>query len=136
MAGWLHVGRSRNDIGSTLDRMAARETCLALLAAMEEARRACLAAAGRHVLTVMPGYTHLQPAQPITFGYYLANVARGMEREHERLAAVLDRLDACPLGSAALAGTSFAINRDETADLLGFAGPAAPGLDAVPRAIS
>lgn len=131
VAGWLHVGRSRNDIGSTLDRMAARETCLALLAAMEEARRACLAAAGRHVLTVMPGYTHLQPAQPITFGYYLANVARGMEREHERLAAVLDRLDACPLGSAALAGTSFAIDRDETADLLGFAGPAAPGLDAV-----
>uniref|UniRef100_A4WYP6 Argininosuccinate lyase n=1 Tax=Cereibacter sphaeroides (strain ATCC 17025 / ATH 2.4.3) TaxID=349102 RepID=A4WYP6_CERS5 len=131
VAGWLHVGRSRNDIGATLDRMAVRETCLALLAEMEATRRACLEAAGRHVLTVMPGYTHLQPAQPITFGYYLANVAQGMEREHERLAAVLDRADACPLGSAALAGTSFPIDRDETAALLGFARPAVPGLDAV-----
>ncbi len=67
-AGWLHIGRSRNDIGSTLDRMAARETCLALLEEMALARAACLAAAARHVDTVMPGYPQLQPAQPITDG--------------------------------------------------------------------
>ena len=130
-AGWLHVGRSRNDLGSTLDRMAARDVCLALLDAMNDARQACLEAAGRHLLTVMPGYTHLQPAQPITFGFYLANVARGMEREYDRLAAVYDRADACALGAAALAGTSFPIDRDVPADLLGFARLASPGLDAV-----
>lgn len=129
--GWLHIGRSRNDIGSTLDRMAARDVCLDLLAGMNDARAACLDAAGRHLLTVMPGYTHLQPAQPITFGFYLANVARGMEREYERLAAVYDRADACALGAAALAGTSFPINRDLPADLLGFTRLASPGLDAV-----
>lgn len=130
-AGWLHIGRSRNDIGSTLDRMAARELCLDLLAEFEAVRRACLEAASRHAQTVMPGYTHLQPAQPITFGYYLANVARGMEREYDRLAAVYSRMDASTLGSAALAGTSFPIDRQATADLLGFAQVATPGLDAV-----
>lgn len=130
-AGWLHIGRSRNDIGSTLDRMAAREVCLDLLAEMAATRRACLEAAARHVTTVMPGYTHLQPAQPITFGYYLANVARGMEREYDRLAAVFDRADACALGMAALAGTSFPIDRPAVADMLGFSRLASPGLDAV-----
>lgn len=130
-AGWLHIGRSRNDIGSTLDRMAARELCLDLLAEFGAVRRACLEAARRHAQTVMPGYTHLQPAQPITFGYYLANVARGMEREYDRLAAVYSRMDASTLGSAALAGTSFPIDRQATADLLGFAQVATPGLDAV-----
>lgn len=130
-AGWLHIGRSRNDIGATLDRMAAREVCLGLLAEMAATRRACLAAAARHKMTVMPGYTHLQPAQPITFGYYLANVARGMERDYDRLAAVYDRADACALGMAALAGTSFAIDRPRVAQMLGFSGLATPGLDAV-----
>lgn len=130
-AGWLHIGRSRNDIGATLDRMAARDICLNLLDEMRAARGACLAAAARHAGVVMPGYTHLQPAQPITFGYYLANVARGMEREYDRLATVYDRADACVLGSAALAGTSFAIDRAATADLLGFGRVATPGLDAV-----
>ncbi len=130
-AGWLHIGRSRNDIGSTLDRMAARDWCLHLLRQVNVARQACLAAAERHAETVMPGYTHLQPAQPITFGYYLANVARGIEREYDRIAAVYPRADACALGSAAFAGTSFSIDRDMTAELLGFAAIATPGLDAV-----
>ncbi|MFI3904440.1 argininosuccinate lyase [Ochrobactrum sp. S1502_03] len=131
VAGWLHIGRSRNDIGSTLDRMATKDVCLELLDAMNETRKACLEAARRHIETVIPGYTHLQPAQPITFGYYLANVARGMEREYERIAAVYPRADFCALGSAALAGTSFPIDRDCVAQFLGFAAIAAPGLDAV-----
>ena len=130
-AGWLHIGRSRNDIGSTIDRMTTREWCLHLLAQLNVARQACLEAAGRHADTVMPGYTHLQPAQPITFGYYLANVARGMEREYDRVAAVYPRADDCALGSAAFAGTSFPIDRDMTASLLGFGNIATPGLDAV-----
>lgn len=131
LAGWLHIGRSRNDIGSTLDRMLARDWCSHLLGHLLAARSACLDAAERYADTVMPGYTHLQPAQPITFGYYLANVARGLEREYERLAAVYPRADACPLGSAAFAGTSFPIDRQLTAELLGFSRVATPGLDAV-----
>lgn len=130
-AGWLHIGRSRNDIGSTLDRMAAKDRCLELLDAMNMTRHACLDAAARHIDTLMPGYTHLQPAQPITFGYYLANIARGMEREYERIAAVYPRADASALGSAALAGTSFPIDRVTVAELLGFKSIATPGLDAV-----
>lgn len=131
VAGWLHIGPSRNDIGSTLDRMATKDICLELLDAMNETRKACLEAAQRHTEIVMPGYTHLQPAQPITFGYYLANVARGMEREYERIAAVFPRADFCALGSAALAGTSFPIDRESVAQHLGFAAIATPGLDAV-----
>lgn len=129
--GWLHIGRSRNDIGATLDRMNARDVCLAICEALSAARHACLDAVERHVDLVMPGYTHLQPAQPITFGYYLLNVAAGLEREQERIAAAYPRIDLCPLGSAAFAGTSFAIDRDRTARLLGFSGPMLPGLDAV-----
>ena len=130
-AGWLHMGRSRNDIGSTLDRMAVRDWSLDLLEALSEVRRACLESARVHAEVVMPGYTHLQPAQPITFGYYLANVARGMEREYDRIGGVYERADECALGSAAFAGTSFPIDRRLTADLLGFEKIAAPGLDAV-----
>lgn len=131
LAGWIHIGRSRNDIGATLDRMRARETCLELCEAMSVARRACLAGAVRHAGVIMPGYTHLQPAQPITFGYYLLNVAAGLEREQARIAGAYGRIDCCPLGSAALAGTSFPIDRDRTAVLLGFAEIMVPGLDAV-----
>ncbi len=131
VAGWLHIGRSRNDIGSTLDRMAAKDVCLALLDAMSLTRQACLAAAARHIDVVMPGYTHLQPAQPITFGFYLANVARSMEREYSRIADTYSRMDESALGCAALAGTSFDIDRASVAELLGFAGIASPGLDAV-----
>ncbi|MGL4813417.1 MAG: argininosuccinate lyase [Beijerinckiaceae bacterium] len=131
VTGWLHIGRSRNDIGATLDRMQARDVCLALREAMAAARHACLEAVERHAEVIMPGYTHLQPAQPITFGYYLLNVASGLEREHDRIAAAYPRIDVCPLGSAAFAGTSFTIDRDLTARLLGFSGPMLPGLDAV-----
>lgn len=131
ISGWIHIGRSRNDIGSTLDRMQLRETCLALLEGMEGALQAALDASERHSDVIMPGYTHLQPAQPITLGYYFLNVASALERDYARMAAVYDRADRCALGSAAFAGTSFAIDRGETASLLGFKEIAVPGLDAV-----
>jgi argininosuccinate lyase len=130
-AGWMHIGRSRNDIGATLDRMRAREICLSLCEATAIARAACLDAAVRHAAVVMPGYTHLQPAQPITFGYYLLNVAASLEREAARIAGAFERIDRCPLGSAAFAGTSFPIDRQRTAALLGFSDILLPGLDAV-----
>jgi argininosuccinate lyase len=131
VAGWLHIGRSRNDIGSTLDRMQLRETCLALLEGMQTAMEAGLDAALRHVDVVMPGYTHMQPAQPITLGYYFLNAVSALERDLMRMAAVYDRADCCALGSAAFAGTSFDIDREDTAALLGFQNIAVPALDAV-----
>lgn len=130
-AGWIHIGRSRNDIGATLDRMQLRQTCLSILEGLQSALEAALDASERHIDVVMPGYTHLQPAQPITLGYYFLNVASALERDHDRIAAVYDRVDFSPLGSAAFAGTSFPIDRDETAGLLGFKEVAVPGLDAV-----
>ncbi len=129
--GWIHTGRSRNDIGATLDRMHARALCLAILEKLDQARQACIATAERHADTIMPGYTHLQPAQPITFGYFLTNVAAALSREHDKIAAVYSRINLCSLGAAALAGTSFPIDRHRTAALLGFDGIVEPCLEAV-----
>ena len=129
--GWIHTGRSRNDIGATLDRMAARDLCLRMMERLDIARAACAATALRHAETIMPGYTHLQPAQPITFGYFLANVAAALSREHDKMAQAYVRIDLSSLGAAALAGTSFPIDRARTADLLGFSGIVEPCLEAV-----
>ena len=131
VAGRLHVGRSRNDLGACLQQMRARRHSLAIAASLNALRTACLAKAAEHVATIMPGYTHLQPAQPITYGFYLASVASALARDARRLGEGYERIDACSLGCAALAGTSFAIDRDRLADLLGFDRLAAPGLDAV-----
>lgn len=129
--GRLHVARSRNDILATHDRLRARDITLALLDALAALRGAALKQAARHADTVMPGYTHLQSAQPITYGYYLVAVADAVGRDAARLWHALDTLDACPLGAGALAGTAFPIRRDDTAQRLGFAAPVQNGLDAV-----
>ncbi|MBY4897330.1 argininosuccinate lyase [Cupriavidus sp. AU9028] len=129
--GRLHVARSRNDILATQDRLRARDAVLALLAALAKTRAVVLDKAEEFAETVMPGYTHLQAAQPITYGYYLAGVAQAMRRDMARLRRALESLDACPLGAGALAGTGFAIDRDATARWLGFSGPAPNSLDAV-----
>ncbi|RZT39111.1 argininosuccinate lyase [Cupriavidus agavae] len=129
--GRLHVARSRNDILATLDRLRARDAVLALLAVLAETREAVLHKADTHADAVMPGYTHLQAAQPITYGYYLAGVAQALGRDMGRLLRALDTLDACPLGAGALAGTAFPIDRSATARWLGFSGFAPNALDAV-----
>jgi argininosuccinate lyase len=131
VAGRLHTGRSRNDIGATLDRMRARRHCLAIQEALDGARAACLAKAEEHVATIVPGYTHLQPAQPITFGFYLLSVASALARDSERLKQAYGRIDENTLGTAALAGTSFPLDRQRTTELLGFSAVLEPGLDAV-----
>ncbi len=131
IAGQLHAGRSRNDIGATLDRMAARRCCLAILAALAPLRDTVLDMAARHTATIVPGHTHLQPAQPITFGFYLVSIAAALQRDAERLLGAYTHIDSCSLGSAAMAGTSFPISRERTATLLGFAEVAEPCLDAV-----
>ncbi|UZN52115.1 argininosuccinate lyase [Cupriavidus cauae] len=129
--GRLHVARSRNDILATHDRLRARDAGLALLEAIQALRATTLTMARQHADTVMPGYTHLQAAQPITYGYYLVGLADAFARDAERLLRALDALDACPLGAGALAGTAFPIQREETARLLGFSRCVANGLDAV-----
>lgn len=130
-AGFLHTGRSRNDLGATLDRMRARSLCLRMMEGLNRARAACEAKAAAHAETIIPGYTHLQPAQPITFGYFLTNVASALSREHDKVAAVYDRINLSSLGAAALAGTSFNVDRNRAAELLGFDGLAEPCLEAV-----
>jgi argininosuccinate lyase len=131
IGGRLHIGRSRNDILATLDRLRARDVLAEVLETLQQVRTTALEGAERHATTVMPGHTHLQPAQPITYGFYLAGVAQALERDSLRLAANLDSMNQSPLGAAAFAGTPFAIDRARTADLLGFDGYLDNALDAV-----
>lgn len=130
-AGFLHVARSRNDIGATLDRLRAARFALDIMSVLNEVRALCLEQAERHADVVMPGYTHLQPAQPITFGYLLAGYAESLGRDYQRLAASWPRIVQGSLGVAALAGSGFPIDRQRTAELLGLAGVTRNGLDTV-----
>lgn len=129
--GRLHVARSRNDILATSDRLRARDVGLAVLDALNAAREVTVARAAEYADVVMPGYTHLQSAQPITYGHYLAAVAEALARDAARIEHALASCDACPLGAGALAGTAFPIQRAETARLLGFKGCVKNSLDAV-----
>jgi argininosuccinate lyase len=120
IGGRLHTGRSRNDLHTTSWRMALRARMLAVLDGVAGLRRVAVALGGAHADTVMPGYTHSQHAQPITLGYYLLTVAALLERDFRRLFAALEETDRCPLGAGALSTTGFPIDRQMTADLLGF----------------
>ncbi len=131
VGGRLHMARSRNDIAATIDRIRARTVVLDTIEAMGRVRQVALERAEAFKEVVMPGYTHLQPAQPITFGFYLSAVAEALGRDMDRLQGVLPRIDALPLGAGALAGTRFPIDRDVTAEALGFSSVVANTLDAV-----
>jgi argininosuccinate lyase len=125
------MGRSRNDIASTIDRMRARSVVLDVIEAVAGVRRSALERASKYTDTVMPGYTHMQPAQPITFGFYLTALTDALGRDMDRLHATLPRIDANPLGAGAMAGTRFPIDRRVTAAALGFSSVVANTLDAV-----
>lgn len=131
VGGCLHVARSRNDILATMDRMRARRLVLGLVEAGAQACASALDNALKYAEVVMPGYTHLQPAQPITYGYYLLGVAEAIARDVDRIAAALPALQRSPLGAGALAGTSFPIVPEEAARLLGFRSAVPNALDAV-----
>jgi argininosuccinate lyase len=131
VGGQMHTGRSRNDVSATLLRLQLRDHLLNLLPLFFTLRRTALAQAERYAEVIMPGYTHLQPAQPVTFGHYLAGIAAALERDTQRLAAVYPRVNQSPLGAAALAGTTFPLDRAYTAALLGFDGLVEHTLDAV-----
>jgi argininosuccinate lyase len=127
----LHTGRSRNDQVATDVRLWLRGEIDGLIALLEQMQRALLDAAAPHCETVMPGFTHLQVAQPVSFAHHLLAYVEMFARDAERLADVRRRTNRLPLGAAALAGTSFPLDRDAVARSLGFDGICANSLDAV-----
>ncbi|MBE6877470.1 MAG: argininosuccinate lyase, partial [Ruminococcus sp.] len=127
----LHTARSRND-------QVALDIRLYLRDEMEHIKKLILAlmnticdTAEQHTETIMPGYTHLQRAQPITFAHHILTYGQMLKRDYERICDAVDRMNECPLGSGALAGTTYAINRQQTSDLLGFRQPVENSLDGV-----
>ena len=130
-AGRLHTARSRNDQVATDFRLWVRDAIDRLDRQIQGLQAALIGQAARHTATVMPGFTHLQVAQPVTFGHHLLAYVEMLGRDRGRLKDCRTRLNDCPLGAAALAGTSFPIDRGMTARLLGFDRPAANSLDAV-----
>jgi argininosuccinate lyase len=127
----LHTGRSRNDQVATDIRLWLRDEIEILRAAILRLQSALLAKAEQEAETILPGFTHLQTAQPVTFGHHLMAWFEMLERDRERLADCNKRVNVMPLGAAALAGTTYPIDRAYTAELLGFERPAENSLDAV-----
>jgi argininosuccinate lyase len=127
----LHTGRSRNDQVATDFRLWVRDAIDGLDAQIIDVMRALADRATAHAADPMPGFTHLQTAQPVTLGHHLLAYVEMLSRDRGRLADCRRRLNECPLGSAALAGTSFPLDREMTAKALGFDRPTANSLDAV-----
>jgi len=130
-AGRLHTARSRNDQVATDLRLWVRDALDQLDGDMKTLQSALIDRAEEHAGTIMPGFTHLQSAQPVTLGHHLLAYVEMLGRDRSRASDCRKRLNESPLGAAALAGTSFAIDRDMTAGDLGFDGPMANSLDAV-----
>ncbi|CAA2136559.1 argininosuccinate lyase [Hyphomicrobium sp. ghe19] len=130
-AGRLHTARSRNDQVATDFRLFVRDAIDGIDEALANVQQALAEKAEAHAATVMPGFTHLQPAQPVTFGHHLLAYVEMIARDRGRFADARKRLNESPLGSAALAGTSFPIDREQTAQALGFDRPMANSLDGV-----
>ena len=127
----LHTGRSRNDQVATDVRLWLRDAIDRILQLNVQARSALIDLAEHHAATVMPGFTHLQAAQPVTFGHHMLAWQEMLTRDHERLVDCRRRVNRLPLGAAALAGTSFPIDREMVARELGFEGVCENSLDAV-----
>ncbi|WP_420559925.1 argininosuccinate lyase [Tepidicaulis sp.] len=130
-AGRLHTARSRNDQVATDFKLYIRDTLDHLDTQLRALQEALVAKAKAHAATVMPGFTHLQTAQPVTFGHHCLAYVEMAGRDRGRFADARKRLNECPLGAAALAGTSFPIDREKTAAALGFDGPTRNSLDSV-----
>ena len=130
-AGRLHTARSRNDQVATDFRLFLRDSLEHLGAQTTALMRVLAEHAETHAALIMPGFTHLQPAQPVTYGHHLLAYVEMLSRDRSRFADARARLNQCPLGAAALAGTSFPIDRHATADALGFDAPTANSIDSV-----
>jgi argininosuccinate lyase len=127
----LHTGRSRNDQVATDIRLYLRSEIDSISGQLKRLQTAILDLAEKEADTIMPGFTHLQVAQPVTFGHHLMAWFEMLSRDYERLQDCKKRLNIMPLGAAALAGTSYPIDRQMTSDLLGFSRPSANSLDSV-----
>jgi argininosuccinate lyase len=127
----LHTGRSRNDQVATDIRLYLRDAIDEIAAELTRLQSGLVDLAEREADTIMPGFTHLQPAQPVTFGHHLLAWFEMLQRDYERLLDCRKRVNRSPLGSAALAGTSYPIDRHLTARLLGFDAPTSNSLDSV-----
>ncbi len=127
----LHTGRSRNDQVALDCRMYAKLACEETVAMLEDLLETLLSHAEKHLHTIMPGYTHLQKAQPITLAHHLMAYVQMFLRDRTRFRAAFASADVCPLGSGALAGTTYPLNRERTAELLGFSAISENSLDGV-----
>jgi len=119
-AGRMHTGRSRIDQGATVRRLYDRNRLLNVMDRLIALRRAIVAVAAKHTRTIMPGYTHMQHAQPWVFGHYLLSFSARLRDSFDRLTEAYARLNRNPLGAVGLAGTSWPLNRERTTELLGF----------------
>ncbi|KFN91805.1 argininosuccinate lyase [Tetragenococcus muriaticus PMC-11-5] len=131
VAGKLHTARSRNDQVATDMHLYLKETVTLVIKKLHQLRNVLVDKAEENVETIMPGYTHMQHAQPISFGHHLLAYYQMLTRDQERMQESLSRIDVSPLGAAALAGTTFSIDRQITADELGFSDIYDNSLDAV-----
>ena len=127
----LHTGRSRNDQVATDIRLYLRDAIDAIAAELTRLQKGLVELASTHAATVMPGFTHLQGAQPVTFGHHMLAWNEMLERDYSRLMDCRARMNQCPLGAAALAGTTFPIDREQTSAALGFTQPTRNSLDSV-----
>jgi len=130
-AGRLHTARSRNDQVATDFKLYVRDACDQADEALKALQMALINIAGENADVIMPGFTHLQSAQPVTFGHHMMAYFEMFTRDRGRFQDARKRLNECPLGAAALAGTSFPIDRHQTAKALGFDGPTANSMDSV-----
>ena len=130
-AGRLHTARSRNDQVATDFKMWVRGACEKAIGAIRGLQQALVGRAEQHAETIMPGFTHLQVAQPVTLGHHLMAYYEMLRRDRSRFADAHERMNESPLGSAALAGTGFPIDRDRAAEALGFERATANSLDSV-----
>jgi argininosuccinate lyase len=129
--GRMHIGRSRNDEVATCIRIKLREELLKQMAALLKLRKVLITLAGQHKDSVMPGFTHLQHAQPTTLAHHLLAYEQAFSRDFDRLRDAYKRVNLSPLGAAAFASTGYPVNRDYTASLLGFDGLMTNTMDAV-----
>ena len=127
----LHTGRSRNDQVALDMKLYTRDEIIQIDHLIEELLRAILAIMEEHTETIMPGFTHLQKAQPITLAHHMGAYFEMFKRDHERMSDIYKRMNTCPLGSGALAGTTYPLDREYTAKLLGFDGPTLNSIDGV-----
>ena len=131
VGGQQHTARSRNDLGATVVRMDTRKYYLQLAMLFNKMRRTILDLARKNYDAVFSGYTHMQPSEPVSFAHYLSAILAGLSRDYTRYANVWNSLNLCPLGGCSMGSTSYDIDRNYTAELLGFNGPIQNSIDCV-----